>query len=725
MAAKSDGQAKPTHKTPDSGDKQTRALADLYAMELKTKSLLLVDNDPVNLDVFARRLEQNGYAVASASCGQKALEHLQTHGVDLILLDNCLPEMTGLELLKEVRRAYNAADLPVIVVTAVKDTSTAVEALNLGANDYITKPLDFNKAFARIRCQLARREEEHEIQGRDQSDARAARGSNQGLWDWDLTTNEIYYSVRWKEMLGFDEKEIDNNPAEWFSRIHPEDSNAFQHELETAISGSSETFASEHRLRHKDLSWRWVLTRGQATRSESGRPLSLAGSVTDVTETKVGDPLTNLPNRASFTKRLAAALRMAGRDSQLAFAVLLLDIDRFKVINESLGHVVGDELLVGVARRLRDIGDRSPARVARLGGDEFAILVDDVKTMQDAVSVADWVHGKVAKSFPLDGRDVFCSVSIGIFMGPGDATTVEEILRDASTAMYRAKALGGGRYEIFDNEMRKRAMERLQLETDLRQGLEHNDFEVHYQPKVKLDSEEVIGFEALVRWNHPRRGLLLPADFIPTAEETGLIVPLGAWVMEQAARQLQIWQAEFPRIPALTMSVNVSCRQFRDKAFCETVRRVVRETNIDPHTFGLELNETVLADAADLTGPILKELHGIGVSLKIYDFGTVYSSLSCLCRFPFDSLRIDRSFLREIAGKEGKEIVKSVVALAAGLGLELVAEGIETEAQAAQLKALGCRYAQGFYFSRPMNAAAAGQVLLHGYASETLTPVAS
>jgi diguanylate cyclase (GGDEF)-like protein/PAS domain S-box-containing protein len=694
-------------------------------IELKTQRLLVVDDDPMNLDIFARRLEQQGYAVARASNGREALEYIRTQAIDLMLLDHYMPEMTGLEVLQEVRRRFTAAELPIMMVTAVGDGDTTIEALNLGANDFITKPLDFAVALVRIRSQFARREAERELLGKDQHDALAARGSNDGLWDWDLRTNEIYYSARWKEMLGFDEEEIENNPAEWFSRIHPEDSNAFQHELETAISGSSDTFASEHRLRHKDRSWRWVLTRGKATRSESGQPLRLAGSVTDVTETKVGDPLTNLPNRASFTERLAAAVKMSGRKSRYAFAVLLLDVDRFKVINDGLGQVVGDELLVGIARRLRDIGEKFPAHVARLSGDEFAILVDDVTSMQDATSVADWVHGAVSKSFSLEGRDVFCSMSIGIFMGPGDATNFEEILRDAGAAMYRAKELGGGRSEVFDNEMRKRAMERLQLETDLRQGLERHDFEVHYQPKVNLDSKDVIGFEALVRWNHPRWGRLLPAEFIPIAEETGLIVALGTWVMEQAARQLRIWQAEFPRIPALTMSVNVSCRQFRDKAFCDTVRRVVGETNIDPRSFGLELTETVLADAAELTGPILKELHGIGVSLKIYDFGTVYSSLSCLCRFPFDSLRIDRSFLREIAGKEGNEIVKSVVALAAGLGLELVAEGIETEAQAEQLKALGCRFAQGFYFSRPMNAANAGQVLLHGYASEKLTPVAS
>ncbi len=496
-------------------------------MELKTQRLLVVDDDPMNLDMFARRLEQHGYAVARASGGREALDYIHSHGVDLILLDHYMPEITGLEVLRELRRGYTASELPVIMVTAVSDANTTVEALNLGANDYITKPLDFAVALARIRGQLARRDAERELRGKDRRDALAARGSNDGLWDWDLETNEIYYSARWKEMLGFAEEEIDNSPAEWFSRIHPEDSNDVQHELETAISGLSESFESEHRLQHKDRTWRWVLTRGKATRGESGQPLRLAGSVTDVTESKVGDRLTNLPNRTSFSERVAAALTRSGREPRYAFAVLLLDIDRFKVINDSLGHLVGDELLVGVARRLRDIGESFPAMVARLGGDEFAVLVDDVASPLDATRVADWVQRAVSKSFPLEGRDVFCSLSIGIVMGPGDAMKVEDILRDADTAMYRAKALGGARHEVFDNEMRKRAVARLQLETDLRHGLQRSDFEVHYQPKVKLENEEVIGFEALVRWNHPRRGQLQPTEFIPLSEETGLIVILA------------------------------------------------------------------------------------------------------------------------------------------------------------------------------------------------------
>lgn len=694
-------------------------------MGVKTQCLLLVDNDPPDLDMFAGFLEQHDYSVARASGGREALTYMYTH-VDLMLLDQYMPETTALEVLQEVRRIYTAAELPVIVLTEVSNTNAMVEALNRGANDYITKPLDFDVALARIRCQLARREEHCELQEKDQRDARAARGSNHGLWEWNLETNEIYYSIRWKEILGFDEQEIESNPAEWFSRIHPEDSNAVQHELETAISGLSETFTSEHRLRHKDGNWRWVITRGKATHSESGRPLRLAGALTDVTERKVGDRLTNLPNRTSFFERVAAALKTAAQESRYAFAVLFLDVDRFKVISESLGHVVGDELLVGIARRLRDVGEKFPAHVARMGGDEFAILVDNVKGIQDAARVADWVHGAIAKSFPLEGRDVYCTMSIGIVIGPGDATKVEEILRDADTAMYRAKALGGARHEIFDNDMRKRAMGRLQTEADLRRGLEQHDFEMHYQPKVNLDNEDIIGFEALVRWNHPWRGQLLPAEFIPIAEETGLIIPLGTWIMEQAARQLQTWQAEFPSIPALTMSVNVSCRQFRDKEFCEMVRRVVRETNIDPGTLGLELTETVLAGDVDLTGPVLNELHGIGVVLKMYDFGTGYSALSCLCRFPFDTLKIDRLFIKEMEnGQKGKEVVKSVIALAAGLGLSVVAEGIETEGQAEQLKALGCQYAQGFYFSKPVNVASAGRILLHERSSKRLTPVVS
>ena len=306
-------------------------------MEQKTQNLLVVDDDPMNLDMLARRLERHGYDVGRATCGKEALDYVAQNATDLILLDHHMPDMTGIEVLQVLRRTYSPSDLPIIMVTAVSEASTVVSALNLGANDYITKPVDFAVALARIASQITRRTAERELRSQDLRDAIAARGTNDGLWDWDLETNEIYYSPRWKSMLGLGESEIENNPAEWFSRIHSDDSNQVQHDLEVALSGASRSFESEHRMQHKNLSWRWVLTRGKATCNEAGKALRLAGSQTDITETKIADPLTNLPNRMLFAERISAAIARAADEPGYTFAVMLLDVDRFKVINDSLG----------------------------------------------------------------------------------------------------------------------------------------------------------------------------------------------------------------------------------------------------------------------------------------------------------------------------------------------------------------------------------------------------
>src|SRR5581483_3409769 len=355
------------------------------------------------------------------------------------------------------------------------------------------------------------------------------------------------------------------------------------------------------------------------------------------------------------------------------------------------------EMLVGVARRLRTVLERYPATVARIGGDEFAILQENIASPAQASHAATSIHrALLAEPFTLEGHDLFCSVSIGIAIGPGDAVSAKDLLRDADTAMYRAKALGGGRSEVFDNEMRQRAVARLERETEMRQGLARGDFEVYYQPKVFFDEGTVVGFEALARWNHPRRGLMMPADFIPIAEETGLILPLGHFVLVEACRQLRAWQVAYPSDPPLSMSVNVSWKQFRDADFSHKVKRAVEESGVDPSTLRLELTESVLMDETASALKILGELRGVGVGLKIDDFGTGYSSLSSLCRLRFDALKIDKSFVGElIDGREGSAIVKSVILLAAGLGMSVVAEGVETKEQAEQLCQLGCHYGQG------------------------------
>ncbi|HLJ50650.1 MAG TPA: EAL domain-containing protein [Bryobacteraceae bacterium] len=665
--------------------------------------LLVVDDDPLNLDMLARRLSRLGYKVESAENGPRALDLIASGSFDLLLLDHNMPGMSGLEVLVTLRRSYSPLDLPIIIVTAVSDSQTTVDALNAGANDYVTKPVDFEVLLARMRSQLARREAQARLHEGEQRDVMAARGSNDGFWDWDLQSNAMYLSARWKEILGYDPDEIEDSAAEWLSRIHPDDSNRVQYDLDTAITGVVEQFNSEHRLQHKDGSWRWVRSRAQTVRDSSGQPTHLAGTLIDITDSKIADPITNLPNRALLLERLAEAITRSGRESGYTFAVLLLDIDRFKVINDSLGHLVGDELLVGIASRLRTLTHEGSILIARLGGDEFAILLGHPARAEQVDQMGTALRELLSQPFRLEGRDVFCTLSIGAALGPGDAIRVEDLLRDADTAMYRAKALGGARIEIFDRDMRKRAVARLDLETDLRAAFANDDYEVYYQPKVNLGDGRITGFEALARWLHPRLGLIYPDQFIPLAEETGLIIPLGNWVLEQACRQLKSWQQRFPQTPPLTMSVNMSCRQFRDAGLVGNVERILKENDLEPSTLRLEITESVFIEDAEEAGRILELLKNVGVGLKIDDFGKGYSSLSYLCNLPFDTVKIDRAFVSCLP-QNGSHIVDTVIRLAGALGMNVVAEGVETREQVELLQSLGCKYAQGYYFSEPVEA---------------------
>jgi predicted signal transduction protein with EAL and GGDEF domain len=355
-------------------------------------------------------------------------------------------------------------------------------------------------------------------------------------------------------------------------------------------------------------------------------------------------------------------------------------------------------MLVGISQRLR--ATSGPAMVARFGGDEFAVLIDDRIGAEQVSSIGSAIQEAFLQPFLLRGREVFCTLSLGAAR-VSEAATAEDLLRDADTALHGAKTQGGGRLEIFHANMRKRAVARIELELDLHRSVDSHDFEVHYQPKICLFDNHVTGFEALVRWRHPRLGLLYPTDFISLAEQTGLIVPLGMWVLEQAARQIARWQEIFPRTPPLVMSVNLSCRQFLDPNLLADIRRVLSETGIAPHTLRLELTESVLIDDPQGAIRILDQLKGLGLGLKMDDFGTGYSSLNYLSRLPFDSIKIDRSFVDDLDKGSDREIVKAVVQLAGTLGMTVVAEGVETEAQLEVLRTLGCEYAQGYYFCKP------------------------
>ena len=618
--------------------------------------ILIVDDNEMNRDMFARRLERKGYVIRVAEGAQSLLQRIQEEPVDLVLLDVEMPGISGLDALQTLRERYSAIQLPIIMVTAKDQSEDIIKALNLGANDYLTKPIDFPVALARIRTQLSHKKAEEALRESEERYALAAQGANDGLWDWNLVDNVIYFSPRWKMMLGYQDSEVSDQPEEWLDRIHFADRQRVKDEIAAHQRGLTPHFESENRVQHKDGSFRWMLSRGLAVRDASGKPSRMAGSQTDITGGKIADALTGLPNRLLFIDRLGRLIEHAKRHKDYLFAVMFLDLDGFKMINDSLGHVIGDQLLVGVANRLENCLRSSDTvtrieklfTIARLGGDEFTILLDQVKDPGDANLVAERLMSTLATPFIIDGKKIFTSISIGIALSSIGYDNPEDLLRDADTAMYRAKSLGKARFAVFDLDMRASVIARLQLETDLRSGLQREEFRNFYQPIVSLDSGQITGFEALLRWQHPTRGLLQPLDFIPVAEETGMIRELGWWNLRRACLQISDWNGRRNGGPPLTMSVNLSVKQFLQPNLVAEIEKLLRETELAPDTLRLEITEsTVMVDPSAAVETLL-QIKSLGVCLSIDDFGTGYSSLSYLHRFPLDTLKIDRSFTKAI-----------------------------------------------------------------------------
>jgi len=557
------------------------------------------------------------------------------------------------------------------------------------------------------------------LQRSEERYALAAHAANDGLWDWHVPAEEAYFSPRWKEMLGYTEAEIAARPDEWLVRVHPED----QAGLRAALDSASEVHAEhEHRVLHKDGAHRHVLSRWVTVRGADGAVERRVGSMSDITARKQAeqklrhealyDALTGLPNRALLLDRLRQALARMRRHPDRVCGLLFLDVDRFKVINDSLGHGAGDHLLREVARRI-ERSVRPEDTVARLGGDEFTVLLDSVHGPTDASHAAGRIQSEIAGAFRLGDVEVYTSVSIGIAISTAAYQKPEELIRDADTAMYRAKAAGKARHEVFDSGMHAQAMSTLKLENDLRRALERSEFEVYYQPIVRLEQQpDIVGFEALVRWRHPERGLVLPGEFIPLAEETGLIVPLGRWVLERACQESRDWPPAHPERSPLTLCVNLSARQLVEADFLEAVEGTLARTGFPASRLHLEITESVIMQQPELFTVKLSQLKDLGVRVSIDDFGTGYSSLSYLHLFPVDSLKIDRTFVSSMQslGKQ-KRIIETIVMLAHNLGIDVIAEGVEGEDQRQALRQLGCGLAQGFLFSKPVDAASARQLV--------------
>jgi len=674
----------------------------------KANILIVEDESIIALDI-RNSLESNGYQVAGqADRGEDAISQAGRLRPDLILMDISLKgNMNGIEAAEQIRAKF---DIPVIFISAYTDASIIELARNAEPYGYILKPFEERALSIAIEIALYKHGMEKKLRESEERYDLAARGANDGLWDWNLKRNEIYYSTRWKTMLGFKEHEIGNNPDEWLKRIHPDDQKRVRESLISHINGETPHFEYEYRIQHANNVYMWILTRGLAVREAEGKAYRIAGSQTDLTSRKLieerlaygalHDGLTGLPNRELFMDRLKQRMELVKRHPDSLFAVLFLDIDRFKVVNDSLGHAVGDQLLSTTAKRLQ-LCMRPEDTVSRLSGDEFAILLSEVKDVSDAIRVAERIQARMMETTVLSAINRTTTVSIGITMFNDKYTKPQDMLRDADTAMYRAKALGGGRHQIFDTTMHTQALSLLQLEADMKRAVKNQEWVVYYQPIISVAGGKVSGVEALVRWMHPERGIIPPLDFIPQAEDIGLIVPIGEFVLRTACLQTKAWRdAGFSK---LWVSVNLSARQFQDQNLVYKISQILEETGLPSDGLRLEVTESVAMQDIAYGIKVLKELKKLGVHVSLDDFGNGYSSLSYLKQFSLNVLKIDQSFIQDIlVNKNSEAITMAIIAMARSLGLEVVAEGVEKEEQLAFLKSKFCDEVQGFLFSKPL-----------------------
>lgn len=529
------------------------------------------------------------------------------------------------------------------------------------------------------------------------------------FWLTDAHVSQVLYiSPAYEQIWGRSCESLRCNPGLFLSTVHPDD----RQQMMMALSQPDLPFEVEYRVMQPNGTIRWIRDRGFPVFDASGKLMRRAGLARDITERKqieaqlihnaLHDALTDLPNRSLLMNRLELAIHRAQRFPDHHFAVLFLDLDQFKVINDSLGHLTGDQLLIAVANKLRHIL-RATDLAARLGGDEFVILLEEIEGIQTAVQVAERIFAEFEATLLIDQRNIFITTSIGIVLGSAAYTDASNLLRDADIALYRAKARGRAKYEIFDAEMHIQALKRMNLEHDLRRAIDQQEFIIHYQPIVALNSRKIMGFEALVRWQHPTQGLISPADFIPVAEETGLVIPIDQWLLQAACQQLTAWQQQFPEWSDLKISVNLSFQDLRQPNLLETVVQSLEHSGLAAKYLTLEITESMLIENIESTIDLLKQLRELGIQISIDDFGTGYSSLSYLYNLPTDYLKIDQSFVRNMQkGDKNSKIVEAIIGLSNQLEMDAIAEGIETAQQLDWLEELGCELGQGYLFAKPL-----------------------
>lgn len=675
---------------------------------------LLAATDAAMRNRIREALVKAGYAVVEAKNGEDALEKFLAKRADAVMLDACLSGMNGLEVCRSIRQLPDGEHVPILMLTECGEDDLILRAFEAGATDFISKPFTTTVLSHRARYLFRTAQVARDLRQRQDRSNRALQIAGLGYYEWDVSQDLWFFSEESRRLFGFEDFG-DNGPTSILQFVHPAEREAVEKALSQALTGELE-FNVEHRILRPNGQDCQVHNQAQVFRDGKGQPFRITGTVHDVTdrlqtqaklredEARLSylayhDALTGLPNRLLFQDRFQHATAKARRSGRKV-AVLFLDLDQFKRINDSLGHDIGDQFLQKVAERIR-CAAREEDTLARFGGDEFVLLLDDVTQVNTVGIVANKILSSLSQPFEVGGFQLYAAASIGIGLYPDNGESMEELLRCADIAMYRAKELGRNTLQFYTLEINTRAQETLLLERGLRQALAREELEIYYQPQFDLVSGRLVGVEALLRWNHPERGLLLPAEFLPLAEETGLIFPISDWALQTICRQNKAWQAR--GFSPFVVAVNIASRMFQQRELAQMVDRALKASGLEARFLELEVTENMILSKVATAAQTLEELSQLGVNLTIDDFGTGYSSISGLRRMPIKKLKIDRIFVNDLTSNANDaSIATAVIALAQSLSLGVIGEGVETEEQLRFLKAKGCSQGQGFHFSQPL-----------------------
>lgn len=707
----------------------TQAVQMVMPSLVRDKPIVLhVDDDVASLMMAEGALEDAGFEVVQAANGQEAIDSFKEHDPDIIIMDAVMPVMDGFDAISGIRQLSGGEHVPILMITGLDDLGSITRAYDEGATDFLTKPVNFFILPHRVQYMLRSKLTADELRSSQSKLDNAQRIARLGNWEWCLDSNDFSWSTEFGRVLCFEENTKLETWTDFLHHIDEPDRSNIQLIAEQSVEEKQEFNVEFSIVSWADGSTRRLRLEAEPHCQENGDCSHMLGTVQDITERinaqkqihnlAYYDLVTGLPNRAQLSEQLRYTLKLSKRNNS-KFSVLFLDLDHFKQVNDTLGHDAGDELLRQVASRLISVvretdmiigGNEADSdldsqhTVARLGGDEFVVLLSVINRAEDAARVADRIAQAVGMPYVLGNNTVNVTTTIGISVYPADGDDFESMMKSADVAMYHAKESGRNGYQFYSRSIHEQALTRFSLEADLRVAIETNQLTVAYQPKIDMETGELSGVEALTRWMHPEKGAMNPSEFIPLAEETGLIIPLGQWVLRQACEQMQRWVNS--GWPPLVMAVNCSSVQFTKSNVIEDINNAISLSGLDPKYLEIELTESLLLQDGEKGIQIIKDMKALGIQVAIDDFGTGFSSLSYLKRLPVDKLKIDKSFVDDLATDSGDAaIVTAIITLSHNLKLKVVAEGVETQEQYDMLRGFKCNEAQGYLISRPLDIA--------------------